>query len=131
VIAEAATGKEAIEQCRRLRPNLVLMDIRMPMDGLEATRAIKQEFPRINVIIVTMHENPDYLFEALKAGSAGYVLKDATQREVVTAVRQVLRGSVPGPGPDRHLGPEIDAAVEVVASGRALAAAESVIGPLS
>jgi DNA-binding NarL/FixJ family response regulator len=69
------------------------MDVRMPeMDGLAATRAIKAECPRVSVIIVTMHENPDYLFEALKAGAAGYLLKDATQREVVGAVRQVLHG---------------------------------------
>ena len=93
LIGEATTGKEAVSLCRRLQPDLVLMDVRMPeMDGLAATRAIKAECPRTSVIIVTMHENPDYLFEALKAGAAGYVLKDASQRELVTAVRQVLRG---------------------------------------
>ncbi len=93
IIGEAATGKEAVSLCRRLQPDLVLMDVRMPeMDGLAATRAIKAECPRTSVIIVTMHENPDYLFEALKAGAAGYVLKDASQHELVTAVRQVLRG---------------------------------------
>src|SRR3954470_363199 len=93
VIGEATNGREALALARRLRPNLMLMDVRMPeMDGLAATRAIKSECPGVSVIIVTMHENPDYLFEALKAGAAGYVLKDATQREVVGAVRQVLRG---------------------------------------
>src|SRR5207302_3920599 len=93
IIGEAATGKEAVSLCRRLQPDLVLMDVRMPeMDGLAATRAIKTECPRTSVIIVTMHENPDYLFEALKAGATGYILKDATQRELVAAVRQVLRG---------------------------------------
>jgi DNA-binding NarL/FixJ family response regulator len=93
VIGEAATGREAVSLCRRLRPDLVLMDVRMPeLDGLAATRAIKEEHPRIGVIIVTMHEDPDYLFEALKAGAAGYLLKGASRREIVTAVRQVLRG---------------------------------------
>ena len=93
IIGEAITGREALSLCRRLQPDLVLMDLRMPeMDGLAATRAIKDECPQVRVIIVTMHENPDYLFEALRAGAAGYVLKDATQREVVGAVRQVLRG---------------------------------------
>jgi DNA-binding NarL/FixJ family response regulator len=93
IIGEATTGREALSLCRRLQPDLVLMDVRMPeMDGLAATRAIKDECPQVRVIVVTMHENPDYLLEALKAGAAGYVLKDATQRVVVGAVRQVLRG---------------------------------------
>jgi two-component system response regulator DegU len=61
----------------------------------EATRAIKREFPLTSVILVTTHENPDYLFEALKAGAAGCVLKDATQEEVISAVRQVIGGESP------------------------------------
>src|SRR5215210_459886 len=96
VVGEAANGREALAICSRVRPDLVLMDVRMPeMDGLEATRAIKQEYPKISVLILTMHENPDYLLEALKAGAAGYVLKDAPQDEVATAVRQVLAGESP------------------------------------
>jgi DNA-binding NarL/FixJ family response regulator len=93
IVGEAANGREALDLCRQIQPDLALMDMRMPeMDGLAATRAIKAECPRTSVIIVTLHENPDYLFEALKAGAAGYLLKDASQREVVTAVRRVLRG---------------------------------------
>ncbi len=93
IVGEATTGREALALARRLQPDLVLMDVRMPeMDGLAATRAIKRDCPCVSVIIVTMHENLDYLFEALKAGAAGYLLKDATQQEVVGAVRQVLRG---------------------------------------
>jgi two-component system response regulator DegU len=61
----------------------------------EATRAVKREFPLTSVILVTTHENPDYLFEALKAGAAGCVLKDATQEEVISAVRQVIGGESP------------------------------------
>jgi DNA-binding NarL/FixJ family response regulator len=96
VSGEAANGREALELCRRLKPELVLMDVTMPeMDGLEATWAIKRELPTTSVIIVTIHANPDYLFEALKAGAAGYVLKDATLEEVLTAVRQVLGGEFP------------------------------------
>src|SRR5215210_2315087 len=96
VVGEAANGREALAICSRVRPDLVLMDVRMPqMDGLEATRAIKQEYPKISVLILTMHENPDYLLEALRAGAAGYVLKDAPQDEVATAVRQVLAGESP------------------------------------
>jgi DNA-binding NarL/FixJ family response regulator len=74
----------------------MLMDVRMPeMDGLAATQEIKQRYPSVSVLVVTMHENPDYLLEALKAGAAGYVLKDAPQEEVVAAVRRVREGESP------------------------------------
>jgi DNA-binding NarL/FixJ family response regulator len=96
IVGEAADGREAIELCRRVRPDLVLMDLRMPhMDGLQATREIKREHPRMGVLVLTMHENPDYLLEALRAGAAGYVLKDADQDNVVSAIRRVLSGESP------------------------------------
>jgi DNA-binding NarL/FixJ family response regulator len=67
------------------------MDVRMPeMDGLEATRAIKQECPGTGILMVTMHENRDYMLEATKAGAAGYVLKDAPRNELLSAVRRVV-----------------------------------------
>lgn len=103
IIGEATNGREALDLCRSFHPDLALLDMRMPeMDGLAATRLIKAECPRTSVMIVTLHENPDYLFEALKAGAAGYLLKDASQREVVTAVRRVLRG-------ERLLNPDLAA----------------------
>src|ERR687889_920113 len=72
VIAEANDGQQALTLCRDFEPDLVLMDVRMPvMDGLQATRKIKQEMPKTSVMMVTMHENPDYLFEAAKGGAAG------------------------------------------------------------
>lgn len=93
IVGEAADGQEALDLCGRERPDLALMDVRMPrMDGLTATRFIKRSFPAVSVLILTMHENEDYLLEAVKAGAAGYVLKDAPQRELVTAVRKVLEG---------------------------------------
>ncbi len=96
VVGEASNGREAFALCRSLRPDLVLMDVRMPeMDGLEATRAIKQEHPEIGVLIVTMHDSPDYMFEAIKGGAAGYVLKDASREELITAVRRALDGELP------------------------------------
>ena len=81
VVGEAVNGLDALLVCSRLRPDMLLMDVRMPeMDGLAATRVIKARYPEISVLMVTMHENPDYLLEALKAGAAGYVLKDAPPR---------------------------------------------------
>jgi DNA-binding NarL/FixJ family response regulator len=96
VVGEANDGREALSMCRELEPDLVLMDVRMPvMDGLEATRRIKQEMPHTSVVMVTMHENPDYLFEAIKAGAAGYVLKDASGERLLEAVRRTLEGESP------------------------------------
>jgi DNA-binding NarL/FixJ family response regulator len=96
VVGEAKTGRETLELCERLQPDLVLMDIRMPdMDGLAATRAIKQAWPDIRVLIITMSEDPNYLLEALKVGAAGHILKDASRREVIAAIRQVLGGESP------------------------------------
>jgi DNA-binding NarL/FixJ family response regulator len=96
IVAEAGNGQEALSSCREHEPDLVLMDVRMPvMDGLEATRRIKQEMPQTSVVMVTMHENPDYLFEAVKAGAAGYVLKDASGERLLGAVRRTLEGESP------------------------------------
>src|ERR687897_172940 len=96
VVGEASTGLEAIEICRRLAPDLVLMDVRMPeMDGITATRRIKREQPGVSVLMVTMHENPDYLLEALDAGAAAYVLKDAPADRLINAVRRTLNGESP------------------------------------
>jgi DNA-binding NarL/FixJ family response regulator len=96
VVGEASNGRESLLVCSRLRPDMLLMDVRMPeMDGLAATREVKKRYPEISVLMVTMHENPDYLLEALKAGAAGYVLKDAPQEEVLEAVRRVREGESP------------------------------------
>lgn len=93
VVGEAKTGREAIEVARRDLPDVVLMDVRMPdMDGLEATKRIKQERPRTAVIMLTMHDNPAYLRDAVRAGAAGYLLKDVSKDELIDAVRQVATG---------------------------------------
>jgi DNA-binding NarL/FixJ family response regulator len=93
VVGEAPNGRRALLLCSRLLPDMVLMDVRMPeMDGLAATREIKQRYPEVSVMMVTMHENPDYLLEALRAGASGYVLKDAPRREVISAVQRVREG---------------------------------------
>jgi DNA-binding NarL/FixJ family response regulator len=93
MVGEGTNGREAVELCRALRPDLALLDIRMPeLDGLAATRLIKQECPATSVLIITTHESPDYLLAALKAGAAGYLLKDVTRQELLTTIRRVLRG---------------------------------------
>jgi DNA-binding NarL/FixJ family response regulator len=93
IIGEAANGREAVELCRTTMPDLALLDMRMPeLDGLAATHQIKAVSPQTRVMIVTMHEDPGYLLKALQAGVAGYVLKDATRRTFLSAVRQVLTG---------------------------------------
>ena len=96
VVGEASNGREALELCRGLGPDLVLMDVRMPLlDGLAATRAIKREHPGTAVLIVTMHDSPHYLLEALEAGAAGYILKDAPGDRLINAVRRTLDGGSP------------------------------------
>jgi two-component system response regulator DegU len=96
IVGEAKDGLEALELCRHARPDVVLMDLRMPrMDGLTATQAIKQEHPEINVLVMTMHENPEYLLRALRAGAAGYIFKDDDFEDVVSAVSRVLSGESP------------------------------------
>ncbi len=92
VVGLAANGREALALCRRLQPDLALIDVRMPeMDGLATCRSIKQECPATSVILITVYEKSEYLIEALKAGAAGFVLKDITQPELITSIRRVLR----------------------------------------
>ena len=91
IVGEAVNGQHALELCRQLRPDLVLMDVRMPdMDGLTATRVIKEEIPAISVLVVTAYESEDYRREAASAGAAGYILKDAPRQQVLEAVRKAL-----------------------------------------
>ncbi|MBA3474372.1 MAG: response regulator transcription factor [Rubrobacter sp.] len=96
VVGEAESGREALELCRELRPDLILMDVRMPeMDGLAATREIKGEYPETRILILTTHESPEYLMDAIRAGAAGYVLKDSTKQRLLDAVRRVISGESP------------------------------------
>lgn len=90
---EARDGREAIELCRLHRPDLVLMEASMPtMTGLEATRAIKEEFPGTKVLIVSAYESVAFVSEAVTAGAEGYVSKLAPLQELLEAIRGVLRG---------------------------------------
>ena len=93
VVAETGDGREAIELVRTHRPNLVLMDITMDgMNGLDATARLLKEFPQLRVIILSMHANEEYVRQALQAGAAAYLLKDAATAELELAVRAVAQG---------------------------------------
>lgn len=105
VVGEAANGREAVELCRQMRPDLVVMDVRMPeMDGLSATREIGRRFEDVSVLLLTTYENEDYLLEAIRAGAAGYVLKDAPESQLINAIRKVLDGE---PTLNRRLATEL------------------------
>jgi DNA-binding NarL/FixJ family response regulator len=93
VVAEAGDGAEAVAVALEHRPDLCILDVSMPkLTGLQATREIKLQAPEIDILILSMHDDERYLFEALKAGAAGYVLKTEADRALVDAVRAVSRG---------------------------------------
>ncbi len=95
VVGEAADGQEAVKMIRQFRPDLVVMDIQMPnLNGLEATREIKREFPQIQILALTMYESDEYFFQVLNAGASGYVLKKAASADLLSAIRAVHSGDV-------------------------------------
>ncbi len=95
VVGEASDGGEAVAKVDQLVPDVVLMDITMPgLNGLEATRQIKQKTPQVKVLILTMHETDQYLSQMLQMGASGYVVKTTTTSDLVSAIRAVHQGDV-------------------------------------
>jgi DNA-binding NarL/FixJ family response regulator len=93
VVAEAGDGAEAIDKARATSPDLAILDIAMPrLTGLQAARVLQRVEPNLRTLILTMHDNEQYLFEALKAGASGYVLKSVADRDLVAACRAAVRG---------------------------------------
>lgn len=93
IVGQAEDGREAVRLARQLRPNVVLMDIAMPLlNGLEATRQIKREHPEIKVLILTMYDHEEYFRQVLEVGASGYIIKRAAASELVAAIRSVDRG---------------------------------------
>jgi DNA-binding NarL/FixJ family response regulator len=93
VVAEASDGAEARDLAIRERPDLAILDVKMPkLTGLQATREIREQAPDVAVLILSMHDDERYLFEALKAGASGYVLKRQADEDLLDAVRSVERG---------------------------------------
>jgi len=105
VVGEAADGTDAVTGAARLQPDVVLMDINMPgLDGIEATRRITAATPHIGVVVLTMFEDDDSVFAALRAGARGYVLKGALRAQIVRAVRSAAEGeAVFGPAVARRI----------------------------
>ena len=105
VVGEASSGEQAIELARELQPDVTLMDIKMPgINGIEATREILHKSPRIGVLVVTMFEDDDSVFAAMRAGARGYLLKDSSGQEVGHAIRAVASGeAIFGPGVAQRL----------------------------
>lgn len=90
VIGEASNGKEAVSQVCSLQPDIVLMDIAMPeMNGLEATRLIASQYPDVRILILTQHDNREFITPLLQAGASGYILKKSGGRELINAIREV------------------------------------------
>ncbi len=141
VVGEAKDGQEAIKRCQLLRPDLILMDVSMPnMNGLEATRKIKAQFPLTCVLILTAHADHKVLMEAVKAGAAGYILKGENPYNTLEAVKAVLSGETPldqglAMRLLRHIGEETAAREAArsqsapAASGRLLAAVPDSLTP--
>jgi DNA-binding NarL/FixJ family response regulator len=95
MIGVATSAEEAIEKVEYLKPDIVLMDVEMKgLDGIDATRIIKERFPDTEVIILTMHANEEYILEAIKAGAKGYVLKDYSSSHILEAIKSVNNGGV-------------------------------------
>jgi DNA-binding NarL/FixJ family response regulator len=95
VVGEAATGEQVVELAEHLQPDVIVMDLNMPqLSGIEATRRIVARAPHIGVLVVTMSDDAESLFAAMRAGARGYVLKGANQADILLAIRAVARGEV-------------------------------------
>lgn len=96
VVGEANNGAEAVERARELMPDVILMDIKMPrLDGIAATKQLKTEMPYVRIMMLTVSETDEDLFEAIKAGASGYLLKNVDPDYLIASVQQVQRGEVP------------------------------------
>lgn len=120
VVGEANNGQEALEQTAMLKPDVILMDLRMPvLDGVAATRKLQQDFPQVHVIVLTTFDDDEHIFEALRAGAVGYLLKDVQSNKLVEAIRAAAQG-------ESFLQPSVAAKVIAEFTRVNTAAAESV-----
>jgi DNA-binding NarL/FixJ family response regulator len=93
IVGEAGDGRQALQLVAEIQPDLILMDISMPhLNGIEATHQIRRDYPGVKVVVLSMHTNEEYVFQVLRAGASGYVLKQADSSEVLLAIRAALAG---------------------------------------
>jgi len=93
VVGEAGDGLEAIEKTKTLNPDVLVIDLSMPkLSGIEATKIIRKECPKVAVLVLTMHQNEEYVYQIFKSGAGGYILKDAGKDDLASAIRTVARG---------------------------------------
>ncbi len=93
VVGEAGDGREAVALTRKLKPDVVIIDLSMPvMSGIDATKVIREEVPASKVLVLTMHENEEYVYQILRSGAGGYILKNCSREELAAAIRAVARG---------------------------------------
>jgi len=96
VVGEASNGEQAVELCQALQPDIVVMDVRMPLlSGIEATRRIREGQPNVQVLVLSAHDDDQYVFSLLQAGASGYLLKSAPIGDLIRAIRQVAKGESP------------------------------------
>lgn len=96
VVGTAQDGAEALELIPERQPDLVLMDLKMPVvNGVQATRQIRQKYPRVRVLVLTTYDADDWVFDAIRAGADGYLLKDADQTVLIAAIKDVIAGRTP------------------------------------
>ncbi|HEX3930029.1 MAG TPA: response regulator transcription factor [Nocardioides sp.] len=125
VVGDAADGQQALQMVERLRPDVVLMDIRMPvLDGIEATRQISQRFPGTAVLVLTTYDLDEYVFAALDAGASGFLLKDCPPNELTSAIHVVARG-------DALIAPSITRRLIAEFAGRATRGTPRELPPIS
>lgn len=96
VVGTAADGAEALELIPRLQPDLVLMDLKMPiMNGVQATRYIRQNYPDVKILVLTTYDADEWVFDAIRSGASGYLLKDTQHETLITAVKDIMAGKTP------------------------------------
>jgi len=119
IVGQANNGKEALREAELLKPDVVMMDVSMPvMNGLEATRHFQADFPDVRVLILTMHDNREYIVQLIQSGASGYILKDVSSDELIKAIETVHQGSTYfSSGASQTLFSNFDAPVTTAESG--------------